>query len=52
MTIERMDGGWRLLVWRKRNRLALPTWKTHYYKLALRIFRDSYGLQFSATVAK
>lgn len=52
MKLEHMAGalaGWRLLIWKQKAKHPELTWKKEWYKLALRLFKDTNGLQFSAT---
>jgi hypothetical protein len=53
MVIERMSEerwGWRVLFW-KIEQLNTLSWKKHWYKFAVRIYRDTYGIQVSLTIA-
>jgi hypothetical protein len=51
MILEKMSQekwGWRVLIFKKKTHPLC--WCPYYYRLAVRLFRDSYGLQFSVTV--
>lgn len=51
MKLEKMDGGYRLLVLKRKHPYPEMTWKKEWYKFAVRLYRDTYGLQFSVTLA-